>query len=229
MRVLCGSALVLGLAIAPASWAQEDGWRVNSNVGAVSDYVFRGVSQTEGDAAVQIGVDATDGFAYVGGWASNVAFPGDDDTNAEIDLYGGIKPALGDWTFDIGAVGYFYTGQPDGADYDYVEAKLGASRSIGRLTFGATLFWSPDFFGAEDDATYLVGDVSFKAMDNLVVSAQVGRQWVSSALDYTHWNVGATYAFNDTIGLDVRYHDTSEHSFGSIYEERVVASLKAGF
>ena len=40
------------------------------------------------------GVDVTNGFAYIGAWASNVSYAGDPDTNAEVDLYGGIRPSF---------------------------------------------------------------------------------------------------------------------------------------
>ena len=45
-------------------------------------------------------------------------------------------------------------------------------------------------------------------------------------LDYTTWNAGVSYALNEHVGLDVRYFDTDEHKFGSIYDSRVVAAIK---
>lgn len=195
------------------------------NIGATTDYVFRGISQTNEDPAVQGGLDYTDGSLYVGTWASNVDFS--DSTKAEIDLYGGLRPTVGAWTFDVGAIAYLYTNQPSGADYNYAEAKLGVSHPIGdKATAGLTVFYSPDFFGAEDDATYLVGDFSYKATDKLSLSAQAGKQWVSSDADYTQWNVGGTYALTDKIALDVHYYDTDAHDWGDIYGDRVVGSIK---
>jgi uncharacterized protein (TIGR02001 family) len=200
------------------------------NVAGVSDYVFRGVSQTEEEPAVSGGVDATIGSGYVGAWASNVSFPGDDDTNAEIDLYGGFRPEVAGWSLDLGVVGYFYTGQPDGADYSYGEVKLAASRAVGPATVGAALYYSPDFFGAsEDEATYVEANAAFTPADRWTISGAVGRQFVSSDFDYTTWNAGVAYALTDTLTVDVRYHDTDEHDFGDIYGGRAVASLKAAF
>ena len=134
------------------------------------------------------------------------------------------------WTIDVGAIAYLYAGQPSGADYDYVEAKLGASRSSGPWSYGATVYVSPDFLGAsEDEAVYLQGDLAYKVNDRFSVSGALGRQWVSSNFDYTTWNVGGTFALTDKLALDLRYHDTDEHGFGPIYEGRAVASLKATF
>lgn len=200
------------------------------NVAATSDYVFRGVSQTEEDAAISGGVDLTSGTFYAGAWASNVAFPGDPDTNAEIDLYAGVRPEFAGWVWDIGAVGYFYTGQPAGADYDYVEARVAASRAIGPATIGAAVYWSPDYFGAaEDEATYVEANAAFSPAEKWTVSGAVGRQFLSSDLDYTTWNLGVARQLTDNLALDVRYHDTDAHDFGDIYGSRAVVSLKAAF
>lgn len=203
---------------------------VSANVAFTSDYVFRGVSQTEEEAAVSAGVDLTSGTFYAGAWASNVAFPGDPDTEAEIDLYAGVRPEFAGWNWDFGAVGYFYTGQPDGADYDYIELKAAASRAIGPATFGAAVYWSPEFFGAsEDEATYVEANAAFTPADKWTISGAVGHQFLSSDFDYTTWNIGAVYALTDNLTLDLRYHDTDEHDFGQIYESRAVATLKAVF
>jgi uncharacterized protein (TIGR02001 family) len=200
------------------------------NVAVGSDYVFRGVSQTEEDAAISGGVDLTSGSVYAGAWASNVAFPGDPDTNAEIDLYAGVRPEFAGWNWDVGAVGYFYTGQPNGADYDYVEVKVAASRAFGPATLGAAVYYSPDFFGAaEDEATYVEANAAFSPADKWTVSGAVGRQFVSSDFDYTTWNLGLARQLTDNLALDVRYHDTDEHGFGDIYGSRAVVSLKAVF
>ncbi|MFA4892478.1 TorF family putative porin [Brevundimonas sp.] len=210
--------------------AEPSGPAIAWNVAVGSDYVFRGVSQTEEDAAISGGVDLTSGTVYAGAWASNVAFPGDPDTDAEIDLYGGVRPEFAGFAWDFGVVGYFYTGQPNGADYDYVEAKVAASRAFGPATLGAAVYWSPDFFGAaEDEATYVEANAAFSPADKWTVSGAVGRQFLSSDFDYTTWNLGVARQLTDNLTLDVRYHDTDEHDFGDIYGSRAVALLKAAF
>lgn len=210
--------------------AELDAPQFAFNIAVGSDYVFRGVSQTEEEPAVSGGVDATFGQAYVGVWASNVSFPGDDDTEAEVDLYGGVRRDVAGWALDLGIVGYLYAGQPDGADYDYVEVKAAVSRPVGPATLGAAVYYSPDFFGAsEDEATYIEANLAFSPADRLTVSGALGRQFVSSTFDYTTWNVGAAYQLTSSLALDIRYHDTDEHDFGDIYGSRAVASLKTVF
>lgn len=199
------------------------------NVGVVSDYQFRGVSQTEEDPAFQAGADLSSGIFYAGVWGSTISFAGDDDSEVEIDLYGGIKPVVGDVTFDLGVVYYAYPGSPDGADYDFVEAKIGVSRPFGKATLGANLFYSPDFFGGTDDAFYIEVYGSAPLADKLSVSGAVARQDVDYEGDYTTWNLGLTYAFTPNVAGDLRYVDTDEHDFGGVFEERVIVGLKLTF
>lgn len=234
--VLFSGACLIGLVIwgiASHAKAQEafvpQAPQVSANVAVASDYVFRGVSQTEGEPALSAGVDVGKGAVYAGAWASNVAFAGDDDTRLETDLYAGVRPEFGGFAWDFGVVGYLYD-EPGALDYDYVELKGAASRAIGPATVGAAVFWSPDFFGAsEGEATYAEVNVAFATVSRWTVSGAVGRQWVSSDFDYSTWNVGAAYALTDALALDLRYHDTDAHDFGEAYDGRAVASLKATF
>lgn len=222
--------IALGLCSSPAEAQEKAGPDIAFNAAVASDYVFRGVSQTESDPAVSAGVDVTQGLFYVGAWAGSVSFAGDGDTDAEIDLYAGVQPELGGFDWDFGVVSYFYAGQPDGADYDYVELKAAASRAVGPATLGAAIYWSPDFFGvSEDEATYAEINGAISPADKWTISAAVGRQWVSSDFDYTTWNLGAAYQLTDHLALDIRYFDTDEHDFGDAYDSRAVASLKAVF
>jgi len=84
------------------------------NIGAVSDYRYRGISQTRKQATLQGGFDYNDksGF-YVGAWASGIKWiqdAGAKDGTVEIDLYGGYKGAAGDVAYDVGFLRYQYQG-----------------------------------------------------------------------------------------------------------------------
>jgi uncharacterized protein (TIGR02001 family) len=225
----CLAALVVWGIASHADAQEATGPQWSANVAAASDYVFRGVSQTEEDPAISAGVDMTSGVFYAGAWASNVSFAGDGETGIEADIYAGVRPEFAGWNWDFGVVGYLYD-EPDALDYDYVEFKAAASRAIGPATVGAAVFYSPDFFGAaEDEATYVEANAAFAPADRWTVSGAVGRQWVSSDFDYTTWNVGAAYALTDNLAVDLRYHDTDQHDFGPVYGSRVVGTLKATF
>jgi uncharacterized protein (TIGR02001 family) len=90
------------------------------NVGAVTDYRYRGISQSRLKPALQGGVDYADksGF-YVGAWGSSIQWIKDTGTSngvggikgpVEIDLYGGYKGAVGDVAYDVGFLRYEYSG-----------------------------------------------------------------------------------------------------------------------
>jgi uncharacterized protein (TIGR02001 family) len=212
------TAALLTAGTARAQSAPEVAW----NVGLVSDYVFRGFSQTNEDPALQGGVDAAFGSFYAGAWASNVDFG--DDTDAEVDIYGGYRGETGGFGFDVGVVGYGYVNAPDGADYDYVELKGAVSRAVGPATLGAVVYWSPDFFGLDEEATYVEANASFAPADKWTVSGAVGHQSLDVNDDYATWNVGVGYAFTDHVAGDLRYHDTDVD--GPLSDGRAVAGLK---
>ena len=225
MRTAFACAAVAAALLAASSASAQDGTQVAWNVGVGSDYVFRGFSQTDEEPALQAGVDLTAGSFYAGAWASNVDFG--DDTEAEVDLYGGFRTEAAGFAFDIGAVAYLYVEAPDGADYDYVELKAAASRAIGPVTAGAVVYYSPDFFGLDEEATYVEGNVAFTPADRWTVSAAVGYQALDVNDDYTTWNAGVAFALTDNLAVDVRYYDTDVD--GPLSDDRFVGGLKVTF
>jgi uncharacterized protein (TIGR02001 family) len=82
------------------------------NIGLVTDYRFRGISQTYGKPAIQGGFDYSHASGiYLGNWDSNVSegagFPAG---NIEMDFYGGWRKTWGDFGIDLGAIYYYYPG-----------------------------------------------------------------------------------------------------------------------
>lgn len=209
---------LIGMA-APAS-AQTD-VDVAFNVGVYSDYVFRGFSQTDEEAAVQGGIDLTAGGFYAGVWASNVDFG--DDTDAEVDFYAGYRTEVSGFALDGGVIAYSYVNAPNFADYNYTEFKLAASRAVGPATVGAAVYYSPSYLNEE--TVYYELNGGFTPVDKLSLSAAVGIQTYEDSEEYTTWNVGATYALIDNVAIDVRYHDTDVEDVPGA-EDRIVGALK---
>ena len=216
----CAAAMAVLLTASAAS-AQETP-EIAWNVGVTSDYVFRGYSQTGEDPAIFGGVDLTIGSFYAGAWASNVDFG--DDTDAEFDIYGGYRTEVSGFAVDVGVVGYLYVSQPTGADYDYAEFKAAASRAFGPVTLGAAVYWSPDFFGADEATTYVEANAAFSPAAQWTVSGAVGHQSLDVNADYAPWNAGVVYALSDINAVDVRYHDTDVT--GPLSDDRVIGTLK---
>lgn len=111
-----GSTIQVGLGLAAAmlvqTAAQAQAW--SANAGVVSDYRFRGISQTRLQPAVQGGVDYTDASGvYVGAWASNIRWvkdAGAQSGSVELDLYGGYRWRHADVDYDLALLRYDYLG-----------------------------------------------------------------------------------------------------------------------
>jgi len=215
-------------AMTGAAFAQDsEVFDFSFNVGAATDYVFRGISQTDENYQVFAGVDTTLwGVGYAGAWISNVDFG--DSTKGEFDLYAGVKPQVGPVSLDLGVLYYGYMNAPSGSNLDYVEWKIAGSVPVGPATVGAAVYWSDDFAGT-GNATYVELNGSVPVAEKVSISGAVGRQDVDYNGDYSTWNLGVSYALNDIVGFDLRYHDTDKHKFGDLYDSRVVLSLKASF
>lgn len=221
--IVCVSMLALALAAGSAqAQSQPD---VAFNIGVTSDYVFRGFSQTNEEPAIQGGVDASFGSFYAGAWASNVDFG--DDTDAELDIYGGYLFDVAGFDVDVGVIGYHYIGAPNFTDYNLVEFKAAVSRSIDRVSFGASVYYSPDFFGVDEQATYVEGNLGFAVTHRFSVTGAYGKQYLDVGDDYSTWNVGGELALTDSLSLDVRYHEADVD--GPLSDGRVTATLGFGF
>ncbi|RYF35849.1 MAG: hypothetical protein EOO21_03315 [Comamonadaceae bacterium] len=119
-KVLLSSLVLSGAAFAQTK-APEPDYTLSFNVGAVTDYRFRGIAQTSKKPAIQGGVDfAHKSGVYLGAWASNVRwvkdFNGATKGSYEVDLYGGYKFEIAkDLSGDVGFITYQYPGNNSGA------------------------------------------------------------------------------------------------------------------
>jgi uncharacterized protein (TIGR02001 family) len=116
---------------------------ITGSVAIVTDYRFRGVSQSDGDAALQGGATATHrGGGYVGVWGSNLAGWGTfGGANLELDLIGGYKLPLAGGALDVGITWYLYPGGAARTDFAEPYAKL--SGTIGPAGLLAGIAYAP--------------------------------------------------------------------------------------
>jgi uncharacterized protein (TIGR02001 family) len=193
---------------------------------AASNYVFRGISQTENGAAVfGSGRVSYDNF-YAGVGIENVDFH--NSTSAEYDLSAGWTPVVDGFRFDLGVVRYGYIDQPSHTEIDTVEVKAVVLHDFGPVTLGGAVYYSGNYFGSHRDDVYGEGRAAYKITPKLTLSGAVGRQ--SGGLsDHTTWNAGATYAFAKHLALDLRYADTDQHDLGKLYGSHFTVSVKAAF
>ena len=97
------SAIALPAALVCAFSASSQAGEWSANASMTSNYIWRGLTQTENEAAVQGGIDyAGDSGFYVGTWASNVNYGAGDVYSYEHDIYAGFAFDTGDISWDVG-------------------------------------------------------------------------------------------------------------------------------
>lgn len=120
---------------------QAEEW--HGSIAATSDYVFRGVTQTQGDGALQgdLHCDWPAG-AFAGVWMSSIKPPFETYGQLELDVYAGWSFALGaDWSSRLSYVRYLYPDDSGPVDYDYGDF---TAQLAWRDRLSASLAWSPD-------------------------------------------------------------------------------------
>jgi uncharacterized protein (TIGR02001 family) len=155
-------SIALMLAASPAlaqdsTDAPDSAFDVSGTVSLTSDYVFRGISLSDREPAVQgsLEVQHMSGL-YAGMWGSSIArYAG---TNVEADIYGGWRGAAGGLDLDLGVVGYLY---PGGHGANYVELAGKAARTLGPVELEAGIAWAPSqkAIGGQDNL-YVSGALS---------------------------------------------------------------------
>lgn len=200
------------------------------NVGVVSDYLFRGVSQTHGDPAIQGGADYafSNGF-YVGTWLSTISWVKDytDKGSVEWDLYGGYRGNFNpDWTYDVGAIAYLYPGHGDATAFGDNPTTTELRASVGYKWFSvkysyatSTHFigWRSATGGHTDGSDYLEANAAYPLDGGWTVTGHIGHQKVEglSAANYTDWNAGVTKDVGfGVVGLTYSHTNADETMYG---------------
>lgn len=216
-------------AFASPAFAQTDApgeITVSGSATLVTDYRFRGVSQTDEEMAVQGGVTVTHASGlYVGTWASNLAGWGTfGGSNMELDLYGGYSAEVASGvTLDVGLTWYMYPGGASETDFaePYVKLSgdLGPARvlvgaayaprqeALGRVYDSGTSYAAgiPDNPGAKSDNVYLWADASAGLPNTpLTVKGHLGYSNGNAGLGPNGTSVAPTGEYLDwMLGADL--------------------------
>ena len=192
---------------APA--AEPSPWDVAFGAAAMSDYIFRGITQSNHRPSVSAYVEpryniTKDIQLYVGTSFETISFP--NDARAEIDFYGGVRPTFGPLALDFGVWYYYYPGGtcfadgilcpqvlPNGnfikADLSFWEAYAKVTYTAGDFAFGPTFYYSPSFLNSGAPGEYLSLIVKYTAPASMAiakdigwyVSGEFGRQWLGTS------------------------------------------------
>lgn len=236
-------AAVLASAVSVPAFAEEAApaagpHTFTGNVGLVSDYLFRGISQSHGKPAIQGGFDyAHASGLYAGIWGSSISWVSDAQNRSvptEIDIYGGYKNSFGggDWNYDVGVITYNYPGSantPANASAKADTAEVYGAIGWKWLTAKYSHTVSSHFVGwyggsAGSDTTkntrgsgYLELNASYEVAPTWNLIGHLGHQKVKNYVasgdtnaSYTDWKIGVTKDVGfGVVGL--AYSDTNSH------------------
>ena len=187
--------------------------QVTTNLGATSDYRFRGISQTQNAPALQGGIDYADkSGVYIGNWNSSVSSQlYTNGSGLESDLYAGYKKEVAGVTLDVGSYNYFYPRASVGkTNYDTKEIYVGAAKGPVSVKVSQSL---GDYFATSNSrgTRYYQADVTYPITGTKAsVLAHAGKTDIANntTLDYTDYNFGVGY---NIAGFDVtaKYYTNS--------------------
>lgn len=231
-------ALALVGAFSAPTFAADSEHTFAANVGVVTDYIFRGVSQSQQNPALQGGFDYShsSGF-YVGTWGSNVSWVqtgGYKDNNSlELDFYGGYKGTAGPIGYDVGVLQYYYPGDVKAPlkNTDSTEVYVGLSWEFLSLKYSHTV--SSHLFGWEGyeystganskntrGSGYIDLTANYPLEDGWGLVAHIGHQKIANndAASYTDWKLGVTKDVGfGVVGLT--YTDTDARGCGDTHAQ----------
>jgi uncharacterized protein (TIGR02001 family) len=238
----CAFAATLGSGLASAQQpaAPASPHTFTGNVGIFSQYIFRGLTQTDGDPAIQGGFDYSHASGiYAGVWGSNISWLRDNNFGAlgsyssggsvELDFYGGYKWGFApDWTLDLGTLYYWYPGEvvPGFVKGDAWEIYAGLSWKWLSAKYSYAVNSKNFQFTNSDGSWYLdlsanvpLGDFA-KGLTGVTAMAHWGKQefrgntglFSNDTCSYEDWKLGLSYALPKDFTIGAFYTDTSKAS-----------------
>ena len=233
MRYFLGCvSSVIALSVAAPAFAQDTAEAkspitISGSATVVSDYRFRGISQTDKNIAIQGSITVShESGLYATVWGSSVSgyVTAATTGNTELDLIAGFKKTFGGTTVDVGVLYYFYPKSKlpgDRSSSDFIEPYLMVSHTFGPVTAKGTVAWAPaqkalalDQIGTKLSNVYLAGDLSAGIPGTPIsLSAHLGHNFGPNWLvpvpkkGYTDWAVGASVTWK-ALTIGVQYIDT---------------------
>lgn len=233
------SIALLSFCVTGLACAQEPSYNVTTNVGVYSQYIYRGIAQTNKKPALQGGVDYanTNGF-YAGVWGSNISWISDTTPSAsaslELDFYGGYKKTFGDFSYDFGALRYQYPG-----DYPVGFVSPNTTELYGQAGWKFfTLKYSHSLtntFGVANskNSYYLDLTGTFPVNEVITIVAHVGHQKYAGTgnniYSYTDYKLEGDYALTKDWTAGIGVSDTNARRDGYTNGRGVFLGNKMGY
>lgn len=215
-------------------------WDVAFGSSLATDYLFRGVTQSAHSPSVSAYFEPRYNLnpnlqLYAGIAGSSIKFA--NNAAAEIDFYGGIRPTVGPFAFDIGLIYYYYPGGvcygtgptqaldpacraalPNGnvikSNVSFYEVYGKVAYTVGDWTLGLNEYYSPNFLNFGAAGNYLSGTVKYTAPEKLAigplgwyVSGEFGRQWLGTTDAFYGVTAGGGFPAS-LAGIDLKDYNT---------------------
>lgn len=158
---------------------------IEGNAAVASNYIWRGMTQSDDKAAVSGGLDVSgDSGLYAGTWVSNIDFG--TAASYELDLYAGYAGESGDFSYDIGYIAYLY---PDAGiqDYDFAEMYLSLGYGAASVTYSYQVTDSADSYAK--DTNYLAIGYDIALPNDFSASLHYGYYDIENAEEQTDYGV----------------------------------------
>jgi uncharacterized protein (TIGR02001 family) len=209
-------------------------WDFTVGGGLTSNYIFRGISQSNTGPSVNANAELRYTFsdtwaAYVGTAGSSIKLTNvDQSPSMELDVLGGVRGTFGAFSTDFGAIAYIYPGLktptvlvfPTNPTFYEGYAKFGYNVTD-TVSIGANAFYSPSFLDTGANGTYVSATAKWTLPMDFALSGEFGRQYFGTTdskhldgnnkrfamPDYNYWNAGLSYSYKFAT-LDLRYHGT---------------------
>ena len=204
-RCLLGTALLVSLS-GQATAADLSGY-----LSVTTDYVWRGVTQSDGDPAAQLGADLSlDGGFYFGIWGSTVDIANGPtrQRDTQVNYYAGYIADLGSrWSLGANVVAYTYPGTQGDVDYNYREYVLSANYDD-RLWIEYA--YSDDLYDSGQESHNYDIYFEYPIAEAWMIGGGGGYFDVSALAGsgFANWQVGVTRSAG-RIDVDLRYHDAN--------------------
>jgi uncharacterized protein (TIGR02001 family) len=226
--IICGAVA----AALFAGNAYSSDFSLDGSLALTSDYRFRGISQSNDDAAIQgsINLNHVSGL-HAGVWGSSIDFNkvDNEDATLELDYTAGYTFAVSDVAVDVGYIYYTYPNDGSNDNNDYGEVYAAADWK--GVEVGVN--WTDDGYAKSGKATYVFAGYSHQ-FGIVTVGAQVGETFLDTATfangddKYFNFEVSAAVTLLEKLDVEVAYvgTDLSKNDIGGLNwaENAVVAT-----
>ena len=194
---------------------------VTGNVGAFSDYIFRGITQTGGGASVQGGLDYSHASGlYAGTWISNL---NGGTASYETDFYGGYAGKAAGFGYDVGVIEYYYRGA---TSLNTTEFYAGGSYQ----NLSAKLFYSDNLASSGNSGFYATANFAIPVTPTVTITPAVGYSFGDAydapGTEIVDYGITLAKTFNEGFTFSFGLTGTDRNGGN---DETLVIGLKKNF